>query len=46
MVHRSSFEYMPWYAGKAEIREYLKTINGNAKVGHGDLAIDKRKNVR
>ncbi|KAL2130864.1 hypothetical protein VTI74DRAFT_5838 [Chaetomium olivicolor] len=28
----SSFEYMPWYAGKAEIREYLKELNKDKKV--------------
>ena len=24
---RSNFEYMPWYAGKAEIRQYLYELN-------------------
>lgn len=29
---RSSFDYMPWYAGKAEIREYLKELNKDRKA--------------
>jgi hypothetical protein len=29
---RSSFHYMPWYAGKAEIREYLRELNQDKKV--------------
>ncbi|KAK3939634.1 NAD(P)-binding protein [Diplogelasinospora grovesii] len=28
----SSFEYMPWYAGKAEIRQYLADTNKDKKV--------------
>ncbi|UNI23332.1 hypothetical protein JDV02_009160 [Purpureocillium takamizusanense] len=28
----SSFEYMDWYAGKAEIREYLRKLNEDEKV--------------
>ncbi|KAJ4288263.1 hypothetical protein N0V88_007453 [Collariella sp. IMI 366227] len=28
----SSFEYMPWYDGKAEIREYLKELNKDKKI--------------
>ncbi|KAG7289197.1 hypothetical protein NEMBOFW57_005560 [Staphylotrichum longicolle] len=28
----SSFEHMPWYAGKSEIREYLKTLNKDKKT--------------
>ncbi|KAF3926113.1 hypothetical protein ABW21_db0203258 [Orbilia brochopaga] len=28
----SSFEYMPWYAGKGEIRTYLKELNKDRKV--------------
>ncbi|KAF2676036.1 NAD(P)-binding protein [Lentithecium fluviatile CBS 122367] len=28
----SSFEHMPWYAGKAEIRKYLSEINKHGKV--------------
>lgn len=31
---RSSFEHMPWYAGKGEIREYLKELNKGTKAGH------------
>lgn len=31
---RSGFDYMPWYAGKGEIREYLQELNKNGKVGH------------
>lgn len=29
---RSSFEHMPWYQGKAVIREYLEEINKDKKV--------------
>ncbi|KAK0726670.1 hypothetical protein B0T21DRAFT_372037 [Apiosordaria backusii] len=28
----SSFEHLPWYAGKAEIREYLAELNKDSKV--------------
>ncbi|GJN70269.1 hypothetical protein PLIIFM63780_003142 [Purpureocillium lilacinum] len=28
----SSFDYMDWYAGKAEIREYLKQLNKDKKI--------------
>ncbi|KAK3898128.1 hypothetical protein C8A05DRAFT_47476 [Staphylotrichum tortipilum] len=28
----SSFDYMPWYAGKLEIREYLKELNKDEKI--------------
>ncbi|KAI1250387.1 hypothetical protein MGN70_007440 [Eutypa lata] len=28
----SGFDYMPWYAGKGEIREYLQELNKNGKV--------------
>lgn len=43
-VSRSSFERMDWYAGKGEIREYLKEVNKDSKVvGVTDLhLIDKK----
>ncbi|KAL0931967.1 NmrA-like family protein [Colletotrichum truncatum] len=28
----SSFDYMPWYSGKAEIRQYLEQLNKDGKV--------------
>ena len=31
-IFRSSFEHLAWYAGKAEIREYLKDVNKHSKV--------------
>jgi hypothetical protein len=31
-MFRSSFEYMPWYAGKAAIREYLEDLNKDQKA--------------
>jgi hypothetical protein len=32
VLARSSFEYMPWYAGKGEIRDYLEQLNKENKV--------------
>lgn len=29
-----SVDVIPWYAGKIEIREYLKRINQESKVSH------------
>ncbi|KAK4671826.1 hypothetical protein QC764_609060 [Podospora pseudoanserina] len=33
----SSFEHLPWYAGKAEIREYLAELNKDKKASHSVL---------
>jgi hypothetical protein len=31
-LHSAETKDMPWWAGKAEIREYLKKVNENGKV--------------
>ncbi|KND90003.1 hypothetical protein TOPH_05289 [Tolypocladium ophioglossoides CBS 100239] len=46
-AHRSSFEHMSWFNGKAEIREYLKMLNKDNKnrVASTIGELDKSANV-
>jgi hypothetical protein len=37
-AQRSNFEHLAWYAGKAEIREYLQELNKGKKVRRNKAA--------